>query len=43
MIYYSLTAALKDGFHVYDKTATGYLMRIRRNDRWQLAIVVLAS
>jgi hypothetical protein len=38
-IFPSLTEALNAGFHVYDRTSTGYLMRLRTSAGWALALV----
>jgi hypothetical protein len=35
----SLTEALRAGFHVYDRTSQGYLVRTRTTAGWALAVV----
>lgn len=35
----TLDNAIKAGYHVYDRTPTGYLMRTRTSGGWALAIV----
>jgi hypothetical protein len=39
MVFTSLTEALRAGFEVYDRTATGYLVRTRTLRGWALAVV----
>jgi hypothetical protein len=38
-IFPTLAKALDAGYHVYDRTTHGYLMRIRTSAGWALAIV----
>lgn len=38
-IFPSLMEALNAGYHVYDRTARGYLMRTRTAAGWALALV----
>lgn len=38
-VFHSLADAIRAGFMIYDKTATGYLVRQRVAAGWQLAIV----
>jgi hypothetical protein len=40
-VFSSLTAALHAGFHVYDRTENGYLVRTRTTHGWALALVDL--
>jgi hypothetical protein len=40
-VYRFLNEAIKDGFQVYDRTESGYLVRRRNADRWELALVEL--
>lgn len=40
-VFTSLAEALRQGFTVYERTATGYLMRIRTAGGFALALVVL--
>lgn len=40
-VFYSLVEAVQAGFQVYDRTPTGYLVRIRTESGWALAIVDL--
>jgi len=35
----TLTAAINAGYHVYDRTPKGYLMRTRTSAGWALALV----
>lgn len=35
----TLSAAINAGYHVYDRTPKGYLMRTRTSGGWALAIV----
>jgi hypothetical protein len=37
LIFKSLTEALRAGFHVYDRTSDGYLMRTRTPKGWAFA------
>jgi hypothetical protein len=39
MIFKSLVDAVRAGFHVYDRTADGYLVRIRTSNGWATALV----
>lgn len=39
LVFHSLAAAIEAGFQVYDRTATGYLVRTRTAAGWALAIV----
>jgi hypothetical protein len=39
IVFDSLKAAIDAGFQIYDRTATGYLVRIRTPRGWALAIV----
>jgi hypothetical protein len=41
LTFTTLRAALNAGFHVYDRNATGYLVRTRTAAGWALALVVL--
>ena len=38
-IFTNLTDALNAGYHVYDRTPKGYLMRTRTTAGWALALV----
>jgi hypothetical protein len=38
-VFDNLTDALKAGYHVYDRTQKGYLMRTRTSAGWALALV----
>lgn len=43
-VYYYLADALKDGFHVIDRTKDGYLVHRKRLDGvWELALVDLTN
>jgi hypothetical protein len=42
-VFRSLKEALAEGFQVYDRTPTGYLVRAMIGGRWQLAIVDLRA
>lgn len=35
----TLSAAIHAGYHVYDRTSKGYLMRTRTSAGWALALV----
>jgi hypothetical protein len=37
----SVSEALRGGYHVYDRTDTGYLVRTRTKDGWAMALVLL--
>jgi hypothetical protein len=39
MVFQSVSEALRAGFHVFDRTGTGYLVRTRTARGWALAIV----
>lgn len=39
-IFHSLAEAVRHGFQIYDRTADGYIMRIRTENGWALALVV---
>ena len=39
MIFSSVTEALRAGYHVYDRTADGYLVRIQTRNGWAMALV----
>ena len=41
LIFHSLVNALQQGYHVFDRTATGYLVRTRTPRGWALALVEL--
>jgi hypothetical protein len=43
LVFRSLAEALRAGFEVYDRTATGFLMRTRTNGGYALALVDLKS
>jgi hypothetical protein len=38
-VFDSLNAALREGYHVYDKQCEGYLVRKRLSQGWGLALV----
>lgn len=38
-IFPTLIAAIRAGYHVYDRTPNGYLMRTRTTSGWALALV----
>lgn len=42
LVFHSLEEALKAGWSIYDRTPTGYLVRIRTEAGWALAIVDLS-
>ena len=37
----SVSEALRAGYHVYDRTDTGYLVRTNTKDGWAMALVLL--
>jgi hypothetical protein len=39
MVFTSVSAALRAGFQVYDRTSYGYLVRTRTSRGWALAVV----
>lgn len=39
LVFKSLADAVRAGFHVYDKTAQGYIVRTRTQAGWELAVV----
>ena len=39
MVFNSLTDALRAGFHIYDRTQDGYLVRTRTVQGWAMAVV----
>lgn len=43
LIFRSVTDALQAGYHIYDRTRTGYLVRIKTERGWALALVELAA
>ena len=43
LIFRSVAAALQAGYHVYDRTETGYLVRMKTERGWALALVELVS
>ena len=42
-VFTSLNAALRAGYHIYDRSATGYVVRIRTSRGFALAIVDLKN
>jgi len=43
LIFHSIAEALRAGYQVYDRTQTGYLVRIKTDRGWALALVELIS
>jgi len=43
LIFHSVPEALRAGYQIYDRTQTGYLVRIKTDRGWALALVELAS
>jgi hypothetical protein len=41
MIFRSVADAVRAGYQVYDRTRTGYLVRIKTGGGWALALVEL--
>ena len=39
LVFQTVTDALRAGFHVYDRTSDGYLVRTRTARGWALAVV----
>ena len=39
MVFTSISEALRAGYQVYDRTADGYLVRIRTAAGWAMALV----
>lgn len=42
-VFRSLPEALRAGYGVYDRTKSGYLVRIRTSTGWAMAIVDLSA
>ncbi len=42
-VFSSLAQAQHAGFEFYDRTAEGFIVRRRINDRWAMAVVVLGT
>jgi hypothetical protein len=40
VVFKNLSEALRAGFEVYDKTENGYLVRLRTENGWALAVVI---
>lgn len=40
LTFSSLSEALKAGYQLFDKTPDGYLVRIKQNAGWAMALVV---
>jgi hypothetical protein len=38
-VFHSLPEALRAGYHIVDRTSTGYLVRIKTGRGWALALV----
>jgi hypothetical protein len=38
-VFPTLTQALRAGYHVYDRTPAGYIVRTRTAEGWMLALV----
>jgi hypothetical protein len=43
VVFNSLSQAIANGYQVYDRTAEGYLVRTRLDNRWALAVVRVAK
>ena len=41
MVFRDLTAAIRAGYQVYDRTPNGYVVRARTDAGWALALVEL--
>ena len=41
IVFHSLAEALRAGYQVYDRTAEGYLIRIRTKTGWAMALVIV--
>jgi hypothetical protein len=39
LVFRSIGEALRAGFHIYDRTPTGYIVRCNAGGRWQMALV----
>lgn len=39
LVFLSLAEAIRAGYQVYDRTSTGYVVRMRTPDGWALALV----
>lgn len=42
-VFRSLEDALAAGYHLYDRTSHGYLVRINVDGRWRIALVDLPA
>ncbi|MGD0472700.1 MAG: hypothetical protein ABSB70_05730 [Candidatus Velthaea sp.] len=42
LVFKSLTEAIRAGFHVYDRTADGYLVRTRTSSGWAFAFAKMS-
>jgi hypothetical protein len=43
LTFRSLGQALRAGYHLYDRTSDGYLVRTRTSRGWALALVLLRN
>ena len=43
VIFTSLAAAIQAGYQVYDRTSTGYIVRLRTPAGWAMALVTLQN
>ncbi len=43
VVFATLLEAIRAGYHLYDRTSTGYLVRIRTLRGWAFALVLLNS
>lgn len=43
VVFRSLSEALRAGYHVYERTTAGYLVRTRTKNGWAMAIVICSA
>ena len=43
VVFKSLSEALRAGYHVYERTSSGYLVRMRTGNGWAMAVVLCAA
>jgi hypothetical protein len=41
VVYDSVAAALRDGYHIYDRNSDGYILRIQTARGWAMALAKL--
>lgn len=43
LVFRSLSEALRAGYHVYERTPSGYLVRTRTEKGWAMAVVICGA